>query len=135
MNEGDMARATRPTWEAAAAPPAPAGGGRTRYTVRVSPGVLATVVRRAAEETPGVVRLASAASRPRLWRGGSAYAEGGLRLSVGDGRVRVAIHLVVARDQNLHGVGAAAQERIAQALERLVGMSAATIDVYVQSVE
>ncbi len=106
-----------------------------RYVVRIAPAVLATIVRLAVEQVPGVSRLANTKPSGRGWRGGSSYAGNGLRLAVRDGRVRAAVHLVIVRDHNLQAVGTAVQEAVASALDNLVGMSAETIDVYVQGVD
>ncbi len=107
----------------------------SHYTIRVAPAVLATIVRQAAEQVPGVRRLATSTPGASIWRGGAAYAKDGLRLAVREGRVRVVVHLVVSRDHNLQAVGAAVQEAISHALESLVGMTTESIDVYVQSVD
>ncbi len=106
-----------------------------RYLVRVAPAVLATIVRRAAEEVPGVVRLADTKPAGGHGWGGATYAKEGVRLTVHDGHVRTAVHLVTARDHNLQIVGAAVQEAVAHALDTLVGMPVETIDVYVQRVD
>ncbi len=107
----------------------------SHYTVRVAPAVLATIVRMAAEQVPGVRRLADSTPGAAPWHRGAALAKEGLRLAVNEGRVRVAVHLVVSRDHNLQAVGAAVQESVAHALDSLVGMPTDAIDVYVQAVD
>jgi uncharacterized alkaline shock family protein YloU len=111
----------------------------TRYVVRVAPAVLAAIVERAVEHVPGVTRLAAAHTRAlqrRLMRDGSStYARGGLRLSVREGRVRLAIYVVIDRGQHLQSVGAAVQAEASRAVEQLVGMPVDQVDVYVQDID
>jgi uncharacterized alkaline shock family protein YloU len=106
-----------------------------RYSIRVAPEVLALIVRRAAEQVPGVARLAEGGPRLALWRRGWAYARHGVRLAADDGRARVSVHLVIERGHNLQAVGRAVRDAVVAALETLVGMPVATVDVYVHDVD
>jgi uncharacterized alkaline shock family protein YloU len=109
--------------------------GDQRFAIRVAPEVLALIVRRAAESVPGVVRLAENGPRMRLWRRGWAYAKNGIRLAVEDGRARISMHVVIERDRSLQAVGGAVRDAVVKAIETLVGMPVATVDIYVQDVD
>jgi uncharacterized alkaline shock family protein YloU len=106
-----------------------------RFAIRVAPEVVALIVRRAAESVPGVARLAESGHHMRLWRRGWAYAKNGIRLAVEDGRARIPMHVVIERDHSLQVVGGAVRDTVVEAIETLVGMPVATVDIYIQDVD
>jgi uncharacterized alkaline shock family protein YloU len=45
------------------------------------------------------------------------------------------MHVVIERDQNLQAVGGAVRDAVVEAIETLVGMPVATVDIYIQDVD
>jgi uncharacterized alkaline shock family protein YloU len=101
--------------------------------VTVAPAVLTTIVRLAALEQRGVHGLARfpARMRGRLARG--ARAEGILVDVTGEG-VLVDVHVVADSTANMLKLGEALQTRITRAIEEMVGMPVATVNVFIDSI-
>lgn len=118
---------------------APAGAGAQTVpgepigVVRIARRVLRTVVEQAALGVPGVARLATYRSgwRPVL---GRPLPQHGLALDVHGERVSVDLYLVVAPGASFVAVGTAVQAAVSAAVERILGMTARDINVYIQDV-
>ncbi len=104
-------------------------------TVRIAPGVLATIAYLTTLSVPGVVRmshdLASSVSK-LLRREGFAS---GVKIQVRDEAVWVDLHVVVEAGANMYQVGTQIQKEVAQAIDNMVGMPVREVNVYIQDVE
>ncbi|MGI8855409.1 MAG: Asp23/Gls24 family envelope stress response protein [Thermomicrobiales bacterium] len=90
--------------------------------VIVAHSVLAAVVEMTALTVPGVVRTAPHGRRT-------------VHIAVAGNAVSADIGIIVAADMNVAAVSAAVRRQIAAAIERLLGMEAATVNVFVRDVE
>lgn len=90
--------------------------------VIVAHSVLAAVVEMTALKVPGVVRTAPHERRT-------------VHVTVAGNAVHADIGIIVAADANVAAVSAAVRRRVAAAIERLLGMEAAAVNVFVQDVE
>jgi uncharacterized alkaline shock family protein YloU len=89
-------------------------------TITFTPGVLADVVARSAEEVDGA----------RLHR-----RRRGLEIDVSDGRARVALELSVRYGEVLPEVAGAVQRRVAEGLSSMCGLDVDAVDVSVEELE
>jgi len=99
-------------------------------TVRIAPGVLATIVRLTALGVDGVSRLSSGGVGKFLSR-----ETPGVKVQVEDNAVTVDLYIVVKRDTNLLQVGTQVQQQVAEAIRHMVGMDAREVNVYIQDVD
>lgn len=90
--------------------------------VIVAQSVLAAVVEMTALKVPGVVRTAPHGRRT-------------VHVAVAGNAVHTDIGIIVASGMNVAAVSAAVRSQIAAAIERLLGMEAATVNVFVRDVE
>jgi uncharacterized alkaline shock family protein YloU len=95
----------------------------------VSRAVIEEVVRLAAVEVPGVLRVGRAGPAWRAWLGGSPVAA---RLR--DGRVTVSLHVIARPGQALRPLTADVRVGVAAALERLLGLEVGSVVVVVDGV-
>jgi uncharacterized alkaline shock family protein YloU len=101
--------------------------------VTIHPTVLTTIIRLAALEQRGVRKLSSVAPNVRgLLAGGAA--EEGIFVGVGPDGVQVEIHLVADADANLLKLGETLQTGITRAIEEMVGMHVASVNVHIDDV-
>ena len=101
--------------------------------VIVASEVLVTVVRHAALEVPGVTGLAPVAGGVnRLLRRGKAD---GVVIEVSDQTATVQLHLRVAADCDMHVVSRNVQAEVARSMNKIVGLTVASVDVFVDDVE
>ncbi len=104
-------------------------------TVKISPGVLATIAGLTAHAVPGVLRtsggLVSGVSG--LVRRGDPRR--GVKLRVKGDQVYLDIHVVVEQGADLVRVGSQIQRDVARAIDKMVGLPVAEINVYVQDME
>jgi uncharacterized alkaline shock family protein YloU len=109
-----------------------AAGAEQPGHVRIAHRVLRTIVREAALDVP-VARLAEDRT---FWSGflGLLRPRGGVGLAVRDNSVAVDLYMVVAEGVNMVEVGEAVQEAVEAAIERMLGMRASAIDVYIRDV-
>ena len=90
--------------------------------VIVAQSVLVSVVEMTALQVPGVVRTAPHGRRP-------------VHVAVAGNAVSADIGIIVAAEMNVAEVSAAVRHQVAAAIERLLGMEAATVNVFVRDVE
>ena len=108
--------------------------------VRIAHRALRTMIEQAALRTPGVVAIArthgvvAIARTPRSLMLGKPIPWQGIGLSVRDQQVAIDLYLLAQRGANLAEVGAHAQEAVATAVERLLGLRVREINVYIQDV-
>lgn len=105
----------------------PAGGEQLGRVI-VAQRVLAAVVELTALKVPGVVRTV-----PYGWRGERAAGRT-VHVVVDGNAVRADIGIIVAADAPVAAVSAAVQRQVAAAIERLLGMDAKAVNVFVRDV-
>lgn len=102
-------------------------------TTTIAPGVLITIAQLTALGVPGVASLAyPSTGMNRLIRRG---AQQGVFVSVEEGCVAVELHLTLKQDVNVRDVCRRVQNEVARAIEEMVGMQVAAIDVHVEDIE
>lgn len=104
-------------------------------TVRISPGVLATIAALTTLAVPGVLRTSGglAGGMDRLM--GRVDPARGIKLRVKDDQVYMDIHVVVEQGADLVRVGSQIQRDVAEAIDKMVGLPVAEINVFVQDME
>lgn len=109
-------------------------------TVRIAPGVLASIVNSATLAVPGVLHMGEVGSQPnhpirgRIFTGRSDE-QRGVKIEVHEGKVHADLYLVVSKDQNMRQVGREVQEAVSRAVRHMVGMPVEQINVFIQNVE
>jgi len=105
---------------------------RAPGTTSIAPNVLVTIAQLTALRVEGVVGLAPLpAAVDRLFRRGLGD---GVDIEVKDGEVNVELYLVLAPNVNVRDVSRQVQSQVARAIEEMVGMQAARIDVHIQDI-
>lgn len=104
-------------------------------TVRIAPGVLATIARLTALSVPGVSRLCAAPVRSvgSLWGGHGPNA--GVRVDVVDDAVVIDIYVVATPDASMLPLGREVQSRVTRAVHDMVGMPVRAVNVYIRDIE
>lgn len=97
--------------------------------VTVAQRVLDTIAQLTTLNVPGVARL-SARGRRAARRGAD-----GVRVAVVDDQVVVDVYVIVTHDANMRQIGNEIQVEIARAMNQMVGMDAAEVNVHIQDVE
>ena len=113
----------------------PVESGTRLGRVWIAPTVLAQIVERTTLGVPGVAGMCS--RHPRFDRLRHAtFGEGarGVHIQVADDTVDAEIAIVARADANILDVGRQIQRDVGDALRQLVGMTAGTINVYVDDV-
>ena len=98
-------------------------------SLSVGPGVIRDMVRLAALEVPGVVRVGRGGPR---WRG--VIAGSPVRIRVRDGRVHVTLWLVARPRQQLVPLAAEVRDAVGAAVVRLLGLELGGVTVLVDGV-
>lgn len=104
-------------------------------TVRISPGVLATIAGLTTVAVPGVLRTSGGLVGGVNRLVGRDDPTQGIKLRVKDELVYLDIHVVVEQGADLVRVGNQIQRDVAQAIDKMVGLPVAEINVYVQDME
>ncbi len=96
--------------------------------VIISPRVLKTIARFTALADPEVVRMAE----PSLfrWR----VPSGGIALRVKDDTVSLDLYVVADAEANFYEMGRRLQQAVAQAIENILGMNVAEVNVHIEGV-
>jgi uncharacterized alkaline shock family protein YloU len=104
-------------------------------TVRIAPGVLATIARLTALSVPGVSRLSPAPMRSvgSLW--GSHGPNAGVRVDLVDDAVVIDIYLVAEPDVSMLPLGREVQARVTRAVHDMVGMPVRAVNVFIRDIE
>ena len=112
------------------------GGGRERLgTVRVANEVVASITALAALEVEGVHAMyqASGQQLDRILRRPAAHR--GVRVEMlPDDRLRLDLFVVMEAGTHLPVMGAAVQRRVADAIDRMLGLAIAEVNVFVSEV-
>lgn len=101
--------------------------------VTIAPNVLTTIARLTAMEQRGVHGLAAFPPKVRGLLAGGAVEEG-IFVEVTDEGVIVEVHVVGEASDNMLKLGQSLQTRITRAIEEMVGMPVAAVNVYIDSV-
>jgi uncharacterized alkaline shock family protein YloU len=105
---------------------------RAPGTTTIAPNVLVTIAQLTALRVEGVVGLAPLPPAvDRLFRRGLGD---GVDIAVEDGEVNAELYLVLAPNVNVRDVSRQVQSQVARAIEEMVGMQAARIDVHIQDI-
>ncbi len=105
-------------------------------TVRIAPGVLATIVHSATLDVPGVLRMGDLPSTsPSLSRIFSRDHGDGVKIEVRESKVYAELYIIVSKDANIAQVGKQVQGDVSAAIRKIVGMPVEQINVYIQNVE
>lgn len=104
---------------------------QTLGRVTIAPDVLVSIARLTTLATPGVAAISS--TRMRTVFGGRDA--GGVRVAVEDGRATVDVRIVVEHGTNMLQLSQDLQARIARAIQDMVGMDVAAVNVYIADVE
>lgn len=108
---------------------APREGPGTGATT-IAPGVLVTISKLTALGVSGVSRMAPVAGGVnRLFRRGAGE---GVRIEVADDTVSVDLYLVLEHGTNVRDVSRKAQAEVASAIENMVGMPVARVDIHIE---
>jgi uncharacterized alkaline shock family protein YloU len=102
--------------------------------VTIAPNVLTTIVHQTTLEQPGVSRLVPVPPKVRGWLGSASAVEDGISVQVVEQGVRVEVHVAAENGSNLLKLGEAIQDSIVRAIEEMVGMSVAAVDVFIDDV-
>jgi uncharacterized alkaline shock family protein YloU len=103
---------------------------RPTGTTTIAPGVLVTIARLTALGVPGVTNMAPVAGGVNsLFRRGAGE---GVRIEVSDNTVSVDLYLVLAPSTNVRDVGRKVQAEVASAIENMVDMPVARVDVHIE---
>ncbi len=108
--------------------------GKKLGTVRIAPGVLATIVQATTLGVEGVIRMGdtSSASLSRIF---SRDNNDGVKIEVKEEKVYADLYIIVDKKANLAQVGKQVQGDVSTAIRHLVGMPVEQINVYIQNVE
>lgn len=99
----------------------------------VAPEVLLTIARMAALSVPGVRALAPVSGGvDRFFRRGE---NEGVRITLRGNVVFADIYLIVKEDVNIRELGINVQHQVARALEEMVGMDVAQIDIHIENID
>jgi uncharacterized alkaline shock family protein YloU len=98
-----------------------------RGRITVAQRVLDTIAQLTTLNVPGVARLAT--------RGGLRRGADGVRVDVVDDKVFVDVYVIVTHGANMRQIGKQIQVEIARAMNQIVGMDAAEVNVHIQDVE
>lgn len=103
--------------------------------VTIAPNVLATIVRQTALEQRGVRRLSPIPPRVRPRVGVASATEAGLYVIHTDQGAQVEVHVAAEHGVNLLHLGEALQCAIVRAIEEMLGLEVAAVDVYIDEVD
>ena len=99
----------------------------------VSPEVLTSIARMAALSVPGVSGLAPVSGGVnRIFRRG---ADDGVQIVIHDNTVVADIYLIVKQDVNIREVGRNVQQQVVRAIQEMVGMDVAQIDIHIENID
>ena len=101
--------------------------------ITVAPDVLVTIARMAALSVPGVSRMAQVTGGVnRLFKRGI---NDGVRMEVEDNIIVAGLYLILKRDVNVREVSRNVQQQVARALQEMVGMDVAEIEIHIEDID
>lgn len=101
--------------------------------VTIAPQVLTTIVRQTALSTDGVLQL-NARLPHRSWSAGRRALAPGIEVVVDDGQVRASVHVVADPAANMMRLAETLRTEVARAIEHIVGLQVASVDVHIDNV-
>jgi uncharacterized alkaline shock family protein YloU len=109
-------------------------------TVRIAPGVLASIVNAATLNVAGVLRMGEIANPPSQSLRGRIFTSRsdehkGVKIEINEGKVHADLYVVVSKDENMREVGRHVQDEVSKAIRHMVGMPVEHINVFIQNVE
>jgi len=103
-------------------------------TVRVAKEVLVTIIEQATLRVPGVARMANLEDFWNRFINRTPRPDRGIAVTIKDATVTADVYVILDAGVNMARVGAAIQEAVIAAIEHMVGMHVAQINVYIQDV-
>ena len=101
--------------------------------ITIAPDVLVTITRLTALSVHGVSKMAQVTGGVnRLFKRGI---HDGVRIEVEDNIVVASLYLVLRPDVNIREVGRNVQGQVARALQEMVGMDVAEIEIHVEDID
>lgn len=101
--------------------------------ITVAPDVLVTIARMAALSVSGVSRMAQVTGGVnRLFKRG---VSDGVRIEVEDNIIVASLYLILNRDMNVREVSRNVQQQVARALQEMVGMDVAEIEIHIEDID
>ncbi len=99
----------------------------------VAPEVLTSIARMAALSVPGVSDLAPipASVNRLLQRNGHE----GIHILIHDNAVAADVYIIVKNDVNIREVGRNVQQQVARAIQEMVGMDVAQVDIHIEDIK
>ena len=101
----------------------------TSGKITIAPEVLETVVRLTTLAVPGVVRVTPPVGLQR-----ALGLKDVIRVKAQEGVVQAELHIVVESDRNLLGIARQIQDEVSRAVEDMVGLSVADVNVYIEDI-
>jgi uncharacterized alkaline shock family protein YloU len=104
-------------------------------TIRIAPSVLAMIVSLTVRQIPGVADM-SAVSRPpgRVLQRPNTGSAPGVILHVRNEGVSTDVYIVAEPEHHLRKLAQGIQQKVREALDEMVGMSADQVNVYIEDV-
>jgi uncharacterized alkaline shock family protein YloU len=111
-------------------------GSPVRGTIRVAPAVLIELIELTVTDVEGVVELRS---RPRKTRQptepeGKTYDDGKVRVAVRGDRIETDIAVAIRHGTNVAKLTGNIQAQVGQAVERMLGMTASSVNIYIDAI-
>jgi uncharacterized alkaline shock family protein YloU len=101
--------------------------------ITVAPDVLVAIARLAALSVPGVSRMAQVSGGVnRLFKRGVSE---GVRIEVEDNVIVAELYLILKPDVNIREVSRNVQGQVARALQEMVGMDVAEIEIHIEDID
>ena len=99
----------------------------------VAPDVLVTIAKLSALSVSGVSRMAQVSGGVnRLFRRG---ANDGVQINVEDNTIATDLYLILKHDTNIREVSRNVQQQVARAMQEMVGMDIARIEVHIEDID
>ena len=107
-----------------------------RGTIRVAPSVLIEMIELTVKDVDGVVELRSRPKRPRQDENpaGKCYDDGKVRVVLLGDQIETDIAVSLRQGVNIGKVTRDIQHQVARAVERMLGMTASAVNIYVDDV-
>ena len=103
-----------------------------RGKTTIAPEALVTIAKLATLAVPGVARMGSVSGGVNRWfRRGIAD---GVQIQVAENSVTAALHLIVTSGQNVREVSHNVQAEVSRAMQEMVGMDVAAVNVFIEDV-
>lgn len=101
--------------------------------ITVAPDVLVDIARMSALSVRGVSRMAQVTGGVnRLFKRG---VNDGVRIAVEDNTIVASLYLILNPDVNIREVGRNVQQQVARALQEMIGMDVAEIEIHIEDID